>query len=217
VTSGFVERSCAPWWEVAERVLQRVAQVRFDFGDGIKTHPASSLSQKAALFTRLAAYVNSTDEAVAVKQIEAAAHENGIDSAALVRELVMDADELRELTSTDVLASIGAHTLTHFNLKRLDHDRLVAEIEDSISAVETYVGCRPQTFAYPYGWASAAGEREAQAVASTGMALAVTTQPGVLKSAPANMHLLPRVSLNGFYQEPRLVRALISGVPFLFR
>lgn len=218
VTSGFVQRSCAPWWETAERLLQSADKVRIDLGAGAETFAVPTLREKSILFNRIAAFVNTYDEDIAVGRIEAAAKSAGIDPYSLVRDLVMDEAELRELAARDPLVSFGAHTVTHCNLKRLGTKRLSEEIIDSSRAVESYVGRRPSTFAYPYGWPSAAGEREARAVAEAGLAVGVTTRPGVLRSgARHGNQLLPRVSLNGLYQEPKFVRALVSGLPFLFR
>ncbi|MCO5065503.1 MAG: polysaccharide deacetylase family protein [Rhizobiaceae bacterium] len=217
-TAGFWDRSRTPWWEVAERMLQRSETLTFDFGDGERVHPAGSVAQKQALFSRLAAFVNTNEEDAAIGRIDAAALRCGVVPVDLLAELVMDAGELRDLAARDPLASIGAHSLTHSNFARLDAERLRTEIEGSVAAVEALTGVRPKAFAYPYGWSTAAGEREARAVADAGLAVGVTTRPGVLKGGAAtNMHLLPRISLNGFYQQPRFVRALITGLPFLFR
>lgn len=217
VTSGFSERSRTPWWELTERLLQQTDGLHFDFGDGAESYMTATIADKTALFARLARFVNESDEDAAVARIEAAAQAQGIDPLALVKSLVMDASELRDLVAHDALASLGAHSLTHCNLKRVNAARLKDEIRGSIAFVEAIAGNRPKAFAYPYGWVSAAGEREAQAVAESGISVAVTTRPGVIKAASnSNMHLLPRVSLNGLYQRPRYVSALISGLPFLF-
>jgi peptidoglycan/xylan/chitin deacetylase (PgdA/CDA1 family) len=59
------------------------------------------------------------------------------------------------------------------------------------------------------------GAREAEAARTAGYRIAVTTQPGVLTSnSLAQPTELPRVSLNGYFQKPRFVSALISGLPF---
>src|SRR5690606_23727534 len=128
---------------------------------------------------------------------------------------VMDENDLRAL-SQDPLVHFGAHTLSHCNLRRVDDERLRRELEGSATAVERYVGLRPRSFAYPYGWATATGEREALAAAQEGFDIAVTTQPGMLSRERVQQQpmLMPRVSLNGNFQKRRYVHALISGLPF---
>ncbi|MGC4027209.1 MAG: polysaccharide deacetylase family protein [Mesorhizobium sp.] len=189
-TSGFVQRSCAPWWETAERMIQCSDKIRIDLGDGLETYDASTNRKKLELFRRIADFVDTYDEDVAVGRVEAAAKGAGVDPYALVSELVMSATELRELVATDPLLSIGAHTVTHCNLKRADPKRLHEEISDSVETIESLVGVRPKTFAYPYGWSSAAGQREAGAVEECGLSLAVTTRPGMLQWGRSN-YLLP--------------------------
>lgn len=135
---------------------------------------------------------------------------------AIVDKLVMDETALREL-ARDPLCHFGAHTVTHVNLRRVSGERLRREIEESMAAVERYAGRWPRSFAYPYGFRAAVGEREGRAAADAGFSVAVTTQPGVIGSACLERPtLIPRVSLNGYFQRKRYVEALISGLPFLF-
>jgi peptidoglycan/xylan/chitin deacetylase (PgdA/CDA1 family) len=167
-------------------------------------------------FARLENFVQESPEDEAVERIDRVARQHGIDPIAIVDDLVMDAAELRTL-SDDPLVHFGAHTMTHVNMRKIDATRLVHEIEESTRRVEAYVGQRPQSFSYPYGWVRAVGEREAKAVSEAGFSVAVTTQAGVLGphslEKPAQ---LPRVSLNGRFQKKRFVKALISGLPFRF-
>lgn len=215
ITAGFVERTRTIWWETAEALLRHVGQVTIDLGSGEVTIPARKLADKRAAFDRIAAMVQSIDEDEAVARIDRAAVSAGIDPTRLVDDLVMDARELRTLTTSDPLASLGAHTLTHCNLRRVAAIRLKEEITASAQAVERYCGRFPQSFSYPYGWASAADEREFDAAERAGFSVAVTTQPGVLgPPADRRMTALPRVSLNGHYQKRRYVKALVSGLPF---
>lgn len=216
ITPGFVERTRSVWWESAAALTQKVTSFDFDFGSGPEHVKCASLSQKAEAFARLENFVQTTAEDEAVERIEHVARQHGIDPIAIVDELVMDAAELKAL-SHDPLAHLGAHTMTHVNMRRIDAARLADEIEESTHRVEAYVGRRPQSFSYPYGWTKAAGEREAKAVFNAGFPVAVTTQAGVL--GPHSLEkpmLLPRVSLNGHFQKKRFVKALISGLPFRF-
>lgn len=84
-----------------------------------------------------------------------------------------------------------------------------------MARIEAYVGKRPLSFSFPYGWSTATGPREAEAALSAGVHLAVTTQPGILKASSLEKRgEMPRISLNGYYQKKRYVAALLSGIPF---
>ena len=214
VTEGFVERSRSAWWETAEALTARLDEAEFDFGQGPERLEMRTRGQKRAAFDRFSAFVQAGDEDEAVARLDRLARAHGLDPLALVDRLAMDAGELRAL-ARDPLARFGAHTLTHVNLRRVGEARLREELAGSAGAVAAYVGRAPRAFAYPYGYAAAVGEREVRAAADAGFAVAVTTQPGVL--GPWNLArptAFGRVSLNGLYQKKRLVKALISGVPF---
>jgi peptidoglycan/xylan/chitin deacetylase (PgdA/CDA1 family) len=216
ITPGFVERSRTIWWETAEAITRKLDRLAFDFGSGAETLRMETAGEKFTAFERLAAHVRAIDEDRAVEEIDTVAAASGIDPTTIVEDLVMDEAGLRMLAA-DPLADFGAHTLTHVNLKRVTPERLKHEIEESARLVGRYGGRAPRSFSYPYGWKTAAGEREARAAAEAGFAAAVTTQPGVLGAACLEQPmLLPRVSLNGYYQKSRYVRALISGLPFRF-
>jgi peptidoglycan/xylan/chitin deacetylase (PgdA/CDA1 family) len=214
IAKGFVERTRSLWWETAEELTGKTSALAFDFGTGPETVPTATATEKQAAFERLGHFVQSTDEDAAIVRLDQAAHANGIDPLGITDRLAMDAAELRTLAE-DPLAHFGAHTLTHVALARVDEARLRAEITGSAEAVETYVGKRPTTFAYPYGFPAAASEREFHILKELGFAVGVTTQPGVL--GPWSVErptAISRVSLNGLYQKKRYVKALVSGIPF---
>jgi len=57
------------------------------------------------------------------------------------------------------------------------------------------------------------GEREVKLAAEAGFASAVTTRHGVLSPGHArHLHALPRISLNGRYQNVAHVRTMLSGI-----
>ena len=171
------------WWETAAALAGQGPSFRFDFGAGPETVATATGLQKFAAFERLAAFVQSIDEDEAVERIDEAARAAGLDPLAIVDDLVMSENELRALAA-DPLAHLGAHTMTHVNLMRVSAERLHHEIAASTRTIEDWVGARPRSFSYPYGWASAAGAREFAAAAAAGFEVAVTTRPAVLPVRP---------------------------------
>ena len=212
ICPGFVARTRTIWWETATELLRRANSIRFDFGAGDENVPCATEAEKMAAFERLAELVDTTDENDAVARIDALALTCGFDPVSYVEREVMNEAELAQL-ALDPLVTFGGHTLTHCNLARVSQTRLEDEISTSCRIVSNYSSRETRSFSYPYGWKSAAGQREFAAAAKEGLAIAVTTQPGVLRTA-GNPTAHNRVSLNGLYQKKRYVRALISGVAF---
>lgn len=214
LTKGFVERTRTIWWETAAAITRETDSFAFDYGLGVETTPNWNGTLKKRAFDRLSRFMDTLYEDEAVARIDAAAVAVGVDPMAIVDFETMDADEVKAL-ARDPLCDFGAHTVTHCDMARVSPERLRSEIAESIDAVEAWSGKRPTSFAYPYGSRSAFGAREEKAVLDHGIRLAVTTRPGVLRpeslTRPA---ALKRVSLNGYYQQARYVRALVSGIPF---
>lgn len=214
VTRGFAERTHSLWWEVLARTLEDTAGIEFDFGTGRERIALPSRSAKCEIFGRFAQFIRSRDEAAAIAAIDQLARRHGVEPLAVTAELTMDREELRAI-ARHPLCSLGAHTLSHRAVSRLDRNEAFAEMVGSADFVEGICGIRPTTIAYPYGTRQAVHERDYQLAREAGFSVAVTTQPGTLcNKAAGRMTGLPRISLNGFYQQTRYVSALASGIPF---
>ncbi len=120
-----------------------------------------------------------------------------------------------ECADHGALVTIGAHTRRHLAVAKLSPEEATAEIEGSIRRVEQELGRPCRHFAYPYGSEDTAGERDFAIAKALGLETAVTTRRGFLKPSHASeMTALPRLSLNGNYQDARYADALLSGAPF---
>jgi len=214
VARGFAERTHSLWWETLAELLGRAPEVTFDFGDGPEVMDLTSEARKFDAFDRFSHHIGVTDEASAVSRIDAMARKHGVDPLKITADLTMDARELREL-SAHPLASLGAHTISHRAVARLSADDARREMQQSADYVEALTGKRPRSIAYPYGMPQAVSERDMMIAKELGFPVAVTTQPGTLGERHMNrLTSLPRISLNGYYQQPRYVSALASGIPF---
>lgn len=59
--------------------------------------------------------------------------------------------QLEDMSATG-LVTLGAHTHTHADVRRLEEAELVEELEISDSMIESRLGVRPRHFAYPWGY-----------------------------------------------------------------
>lgn len=214
VTGGYVDRTHTLWWETLADMLSIASDFPFDFGSGTETLRAVSAAEKQAVFDRISTHVRGHDEAGAVGKLNEMARAQGIDPIAITSRLTLDAAGLRSLLQSP-LASLGAHTISHRALARLSDADAQREMSESAARVEAIAGRWPTTFAYPYGDRHAVSERDHNLAERLGFAVAVTTQPATLSAETvSNFHALPRISLNGHFQNRRHVSALASGIPF---
>lgn len=211
-TSGFVTRERTVWWQTLETMVASLDRLGWDTGDRRLEFDCDSHRTKAMTFRRIVDWMDSVDEDWAIATLDRIAAEHGISAGAVTDREVMSVDELRRLARSP-MATIGAHTWSHVNLRRVAEDRLHAEIERGTAEIAAILGERPTVFAYPYGSRASAGTREF--AAARGFALAVTTEPGTLgPDDGARLAALPRISVNGHYQKTAWIEVLMSGLPF---
>lgn len=209
VCAGFCDRTTEIWWEALERIVRSATHVQLDSDKRSPSLPAGTLEEKRRAFAIwvkwLRTEVDEHGQRAAVRKL---ADQYGLDLRKMADELIMDWDEVRRIAA-DPLCSIGAHTLTHPALARLPADEALREMRESADRIEIEIGRRPSTIAFPYGFESAAAEREFSLAEEAGFAASVTTRPGVVGAA-TRRHGLRRVSVNGNYQSVRLIRVLAT-------
>ncbi len=151
------------------------------------------------------------DQRVAIRDL---ARKCGIDMRQLTLDCALTWDEAREL-SNHAFCTLGAHTVDHFALSKLAETEARREIIEGADRIKQETGVWPRHLAFPYGDLGSAGSREYELAQFLGFDTAVTTQKGFLtESHGVNPYAMPRLSLNGDYQDLRMLEVLISGLPF---
>jgi peptidoglycan/xylan/chitin deacetylase (PgdA/CDA1 family) len=210
VCPGFADRTSELWWEALDRIIANAESMAPP--ENSKSSPVPT--RTPTMFHRWRDWLTTVaDEAEQRVAIRALSADHGLDLAALASELVMNWDETRRIAA-DPLCSIGAHTMTHAALARLSPDAAFREITESVDRIASEIGSRPTSIAFPYGYPSAAGPREAALAEQAGLTGSFTTQPGFVPSN-GSRHGLPRVSINGLFQQVRFLEVLLS--PGLWR
>ena len=212
VASDFAEGSGRMWWVALERLIAKASAIAVGTGDAATRLDASTPAGKRAAFGQLHDWLRSLPSEQDVRrEITALCASHGVDEAAICRELCMPWDELKRFAD-DPLVTIGAHTITHCNLARQTEEIVSHEMAISRARIEKTLQRPVVHLAYPYGDKNAARAREFALARHAGFKTAVTTRPGMIFPESAD-HLtaLPRVSLNGNYQDTRILPVLTSG------
>jgi peptidoglycan/xylan/chitin deacetylase (PgdA/CDA1 family) len=209
--SGVVNRSVPMWWLGLDRVIAENSVVELFRDGGIRQVAAATPRQKRQAYFRLANWFVAAPARECREACDRLGDRYGIDFMQLTDRHALTADRIREMQASG-LVEFGAHTVSHPNLRRLDADAARGEIVASVSAIEGITGQKVRHFAYPYGGPHEAGAREFAMCREAGMETAVTTRMAtVFPGDRANPHALPRLTLNGDYQDGPLLELLISG------
>ena len=212
VTSDFASGTGRLWWVALERVVARADVIEAPIDGQMVRLDTSTLAGKDMAFDRLHGWLRGLPEEADIRrEVSALCAAHGIDEDAVSRELCMSWDELKPFAA-DPLVTIGAHTVSHCNLAKQTEAMVVHELSASRTDIENVLQRPAVHLAYPYGDRCAAGTREFALAKSAGFETAVTTRPGVIASDNfSQLTALPRVSLNGNYQDTRYLPVLTSG------
>lgn len=202
------------WWLVLEEVIRRADTVAPPIAEGVRELDCRSLAAKHRVFQSIYWDLRARPEAEARDIVGRMAMAEGIDAAQLCRRLVMTWDEIRA-AARDPLMTVGAHTCRHLALSKLSEAEAQREMVESRRRIEDELGRSCRHFSYPYGCRRAAGPREFRLAAEAGFVTAVTTRKGLVHRAAGDaLMAIPRLSLNGDFQDLRYVETMLSGVPF---
>ena len=212
IPTSFPDRLGELWWLALEAVIARKERIGLVIDEQDRRFDCATVGEKRHLFDQLYWWLRARSTEQELRNVvRDLAARYSVELRTFCDELCMSWAEIAELAA-DPLVTIGAHTVNHYMLAKLGEDAVRSEMRESAAVLEAALGKRPQHFSYPFGDAGSAGPREFAIARALGFKTAVTTRPGML-FAEHREHLmaLPRISLNGEYQQRRYVRVLLSG------
>ena len=212
VASDFAHGIGRLWWIALEMAIARASAIEVPIGGVATRLDTATATAKQVAYDRLHGWLRRLPgEQDVHREINALCARHGVDQAAICREFCMSWDELK-LFADDPLINIGAHSITHCNLARQTREIAGQEMTISRERIEAALQRPVLHLAYPYGDKIAAGAREFALAQAAGFKTAVTTRPGMIFPENAkHLTALPRVSLNGNYQDRRILPVLTSG------
>jgi peptidoglycan/xylan/chitin deacetylase (PgdA/CDA1 family) len=202
------------WWQALEDIIAAQSAVAVTYLGETDYLPTASLAEKQHAYDSIYRRMRAMPEPDRVALIRELAGQYGFDLEAHCRELIMDWTDLR-IFAGEQLCTLGAHTVHHYELAKLDAAGARSEIEQSLRVMKAQFGAAPIHLSYPIGGSASAGAREFAIAKKLGLRSAVTTRPGgIYHHHRQSLHALPRISLNGRFQERRFVEVFATGALF---
>ena len=216
VPTSFADSQGDLWWEGFEAAIAAGLPLKVR-KDGVRqTFDCATPEQQRKTWDALYWWLRGPDEDRTRALTHDLCRQAGVPPFASARDM-MTWDELSELAA-DPLCTIGAHTVNHYSLAKLDAARCFEEIASGKQGLEDRLGRPVRHMSYPYGSAADCGPREFELAKEAGFETGVTTYKGLLFPAHReHMFGLPRLSLNGEFQDLQMLSVLLGGAPFALR
>jgi peptidoglycan/xylan/chitin deacetylase (PgdA/CDA1 family) len=213
VAPALTEGKVLLWWDLLEEIVSTRDVLYLSMPEGPAVFECDTPTARFRANTEIHNYLTErVAEEDQVQVVRSLARSCGIDPMVAGHAALMNWDELRRIAAHP-LVTIGAHSVHHYNLRRLTPEKVMRELLDARAIIEMELGLTPRHMAYPYGYESAVGRREVELTREAGYASAVTTRHGLLQAEhAAHLQALPRISVNGRYQLVAHIGTMLSGI-----
>lgn len=211
VVPGYVDGRIPHWTDAIEAIVARCDRVELPFGDKGQILASASLEEKYRTYSQLVpTFLAENGLQARSLMMRRFASTHGFDLEAHRRQLTMNWHQVRE-ADRDHLCTIGAHSMTHRALSKLNTREALSELTECRRAIANQLGKTPRHFAYPYGEAY---QREYKLAKKAGFTTAVTTVNGVIAGKHRDrLNALPRIMIDGCHQNMDVVNTQLSGIP----
>jgi len=214
LSSGMPDGTVDLWWMGLEACIRAQDVLEWSLNGTDYILKTASPDEKQKAFDTLYWPLRNLPELEQRIAIRDLAGRCGVDMRQVTRDSALSWDQARELAN-HAYCTLGAHTVDHYALAKLSETEARREIVEGADRIKQETGEWPRHLAYPYGDGGSAGAREYELARFLGFDTAVTTQKGFLtENLGSYAHAIPRLSLNGDYQDLRMLEVLMSGLPF---
>lgn len=193
VTTDFPDRKAILWWYELEDLL--LANNSITLSNGI-TYPAKTYEEKCDSFLKIREEILKLNQLDLENELNKLFANYKINWTSQCEKLCLSWDDIKDLQK-EPLVTIGAHTKHHYNLKQLvTEEEVKYEVQVGINLLKEKAGIIPEVFAFPFGSATEAGEREFNVLADMPFVCScIATGGACTKENKDTLSSLPRVML----------------------
>jgi peptidoglycan/xylan/chitin deacetylase (PgdA/CDA1 family) len=192
VTSEQVDSEREFWWDDLERLLllpqQLPEHLRISVGDQEYEWRLDSVEQRRCVHQAIHNLLRPLDADTRDEVLDGLANWVGLEQSGRSDYRAMTTGELIELAQSKCV-DIGGHTMSHPVLSTLSAEAQYGEIIGGRQRLESIIGRRVSTFAYPYGASQDFTDETAEIVREAGFQSACTTIPGSIEAGDDQFRL----------------------------
>jgi peptidoglycan/xylan/chitin deacetylase (PgdA/CDA1 family) len=210
ITTDFPDRKAVLWWYLLEDLLKESNTIKFSFLNKDYCFDCSVIEQKEQAFLEIRSLIleNKINKEKLFSMIFPDFEKKNQN---LLEQNALSWEQIIEL-SRDDLVTIGAHTVSHRPLSRLNEIEALSEIKWSKERLETQIKKPVNHFAYPYGGADTCSEREFVIVKQAGYKTATTLRQGnIFKGYKDFTERLPRIALGENSDKEKIIH-ITNGI-----
>jgi peptidoglycan/xylan/chitin deacetylase (PgdA/CDA1 family) len=202
------------WWLALEAVIAREDRLSLVIDRKEQRFNVGSNPEKTQLYDFLFGWMRSLPPADLSFAINDLCKRYSVDLKALSREASLDWEDLARLAA-DPLVTIGSATVNYPVLSNLRDADALREITMGKAVAQAAFRRDVKHFAYPFGDRASWRRQHVVMAEEAGFTSAVSAIPGVVETAGRNsLHALPRVAWDGRRRSLRILRVMLSGLPF---
>jgi peptidoglycan/xylan/chitin deacetylase (PgdA/CDA1 family) len=213
VTNSFPDRTAVLWQYLLDDAIKQQRIIQFPWEEKSYKLDFHDTAQISAFVATVRELIKDTTLSKMSELLLLIFQQTVPDPYQLTKDKTLSWEQIEEI-SKDPLVTIGAHTLNHQPLVRMDFEAAHMDILQSKSALEQHLGKKIHHFAYPFGDVS---PREVELVYKSGFLTAVTTRMGnIFRNSSHHLLTLPR--LNGVEMKEDLqTEIMVNGLTAMTR
>jgi len=175
LSTGFIETADVPWFDRLAVAFKATPLATWAAPWG--TASLATPSDRLAALDRALLHLKRLPDADRERSVQALLEAFGVTDPRLFKNAMLTWDDVHALAGLGF--TVGAHTVSHPILSRLEREPARAEIAGSRAAIEAACGRAPRAFAYPNGGPDDYTPAVVDLVREAGFTCAVTTRFGV--------------------------------------
>jgi peptidoglycan/xylan/chitin deacetylase (PgdA/CDA1 family) len=202
------------WWLALEQMIARENRLSLVIDRNELRLGIATTSEKYQIYQFLESWMRSLAPADLSFAIHDLCKRYSVDLATLSRQASMDWDDFAKL-SADPLVTFGSATVNYPVLSNLKDAAALREMTMGRAVAQTVFHRDVRHFAYPFGERASFGRNHVAMAAEAGFASAVSTISNIVETeGRTNLLALPRIAWDGRQRSLRVMRVMLSGLPF---